>query len=374
MKKISPLKMLCAIAMLATTSTAVAGDGTKSNPYTVAELNAQKDALAASGNTVWVKADLKGLGEDGSRNSNIDTENLGGTNTRYMAALFGDDTGTFTAYSYQILSDLEMSDLTNTKDLLISLNYQKVGHPHGNSTNPQYATDYETQALGEVLHFSLAEIHGALSLTIKGGYRGYHIASSYIIPSQIVAARVNFNYTAAKGASINYGYYDGTEKEYIINKNTALVLMADDATYDFVLSAGYYEQISSNGLNGGKNAGSNPISTADRWHFRFVSTSEKLGFERNGTNDKEVILDSKDEIYLTVNSKDNHFAGNWTWETADKKWISWAGKKYSDFHESGINSLKADSTDGEVYDLTGRKVAVPQKGLYIQNGKKYIAK
>lgn len=60
---------------------AFAGDGTKENPYTVSELNAQKDALATSGATVWVKADLKGLGEDGSL-----TEN---TESNQMAALFG---------------------------------------------------------------------------------------------------------------------------------------------------------------------------------------------------------------------------------------------------------------------------------------------
>ena len=48
-------------------------DGTKANPYTVAELNAQKDVLAASNAVVWVKADLKGLGEDGTSTDNADT-------------------------------------------------------------------------------------------------------------------------------------------------------------------------------------------------------------------------------------------------------------------------------------------------------------
>ena len=49
---------------------AFAGDGTKENPYTVAELLAQKDALANTDKTVWVKADLKGLGEDGTKTDN----------------------------------------------------------------------------------------------------------------------------------------------------------------------------------------------------------------------------------------------------------------------------------------------------------------
>ena len=53
-------------AILTASNAAMAGDGTKESPYTVAELNAQKDALANNGQVVWVKADLKGLGEDGS--------------------------------------------------------------------------------------------------------------------------------------------------------------------------------------------------------------------------------------------------------------------------------------------------------------------
>ena len=368
------LRLLCLATALVATSIAFAGDGTKENPYTVAELNSQKEALAASGNTIWVKADLKGLGEDGKGTDNADTEDSEGKTVRHLAGLFGDDTGEFVAYSWQILGQLALSDLTNTKNLLISLTYGTSGHPYGNSTNPQYASnDYEPADA----HFSLGEVHGALALEIKGGYRGYHIPACYLVPKDIVAARVNFNYTQSKGASINYGYYDGSKerKEYVINKGTALILLAHDGTYDFVLSSALYEQINSNGLNGGKSAGANTIKTADRWHFRFIHEGEKLGFERNGSTDNEVILNSKDEVYLTVNSKENHFGGNWQWETADKKWISWAGNSISDFHEAaGINSPKATDGKSVIYDLQGQQLNEPKKGINIINGKKYIKK
>ena len=114
--------LVLAIAMMAST-TIMAGDGTKNSPYTVSELNAQKDALAASGSLVWVKADLKGLGEDGTSQNNADKDGV-----KQMAALFGDATGTFVAYSWQILGQLDIADLTNTKDLLISLTYGTEGH------------------------------------------------------------------------------------------------------------------------------------------------------------------------------------------------------------------------------------------------------
>lgn len=356
---------------------AFAGDGTKENPYTVSELNAQKEALATSGATVWVKADLKGLGEDGTLTDNADTEE-GGKTVKHMAGLFEDATGTFVAYSWQILGQLAISDLTNTKDLLISLTYGTAGHPYGNSANPQYASNEEpTDA-----HFSLEEVHGALSLSIANGYRGYHIPSSYVVPKDIVAARVASGYTSAKGATISYGYYDGAEegKTYVINKNTALVLLANNGTYDFVLSADYYEQINSNSLNGGTQAGAN-VGTGntnkDRWRFRFVCNSTKTGFERNSDDNATVNLESKDEIYLQVNSKSDHFAGNWTWETEDKKWISWQGKSISDFdtHPTGIQQMKAETTaDDAVYNLQGQRIAEPQKGIYIKNGKKYVTK
>ncbi len=374
MKHSTSIKALALVAALTTASLAYAGDGTKENPYTVAELNAQKAALATSGATVWVKADLKGLGEDGTLNEN--------TESNQMAGLFGDTTGDFVAYSYQILQGLAMSDLTNTKDLLISLTYGETVHKYGNSSNPQYATDYEKNAVSG-LHFSLEEVHGALSLTINGGYRGYHIQSCYVVPKEIVAARVSSGYTSAKGATISYGYYDGAEEEksYIIGKNTALVLLAYDGTYDFVLSAGYIEQINSTSLSGGTQAGAN-VGTGNqntnRWRFRFVNSDTQTGFERNSDDNATVILESKDEIFLTVNSKDNHFAGNWTWETTDKKWISWAGKNIVEFenHTSGIHEVKSETTrDENCYDLQGRRVAnTKSKGLYITNGKKYIAK
>ena len=345
---------------------AFAGDGTKENPYTVSELNAQKDALATSGATVWVKADLKGLGEDGSLSEN--------TETNQMAGLFGDATGTFVAYSFQILQGLAMSDLTNTKDLLISLTYGTAGHPEGSSANPQYATSKEPTTA----HFSLAEVHGALTLNITNGYRGYHIASCYIVPQDIVAIKVSAGYSTSKGAYVNCeNAFDGAAQTYITPKNSSLVLLAEDGNHDIVLAADLYEQKISNGntMSGGTTAGLNKYSNNKTYCFRFVASGDRLGFERNCDNTAEVILNSKDEVYVYVSNSDTNFWGNWTWETPEKNWISWNGKKYSDYHTTAIRQMKAEtSEDGKLYDLQGREVSQPTKGVYIKNGKKFVAK
>ena len=349
---------------------AFAGDGTKENPYTVSELNAQKDALAASGNTVWVKADLKGLGEDGTL-----TVNAG---TKQMAGLFGDATGTFVAYSYQILQGMAMDDFTNTKDLLISLTYGTTVHKYGNTTYPNYATDYEKDAVtGD--HFSLEEVHGALSITFNG-LLGHHIQSCYLVPKDVIAVKVSAGYSAKDGAYVNYTNFDGADATpYATPKNCALVLMAENGTHDFVLTAALYDQLfsNSNALNPGTQAGENKGTTKNRWRLRFVSDETRSGFERNSDEDCTVILGGKEEIFMQVSSLETNFAGNYEWETPDKRWISWKGGKYSDHHTTGITEMvnrQSSIVNEKTFDLQGREVSEPAKGLYIKNGKKYIAK
>jgi hypothetical protein len=80
---------------------------------------------------------------------------------------------------------------------------------------------------------------------------------------------------------------------------------------------------------------------------------------------------------MTINGNDNHFFGNWKWETDDKKWISWAGSTIADFenHASSIDSHTTDTApQAGIYTLLGTRVQQPVKGLYIINGKKTIIK
>lgn len=348
----------------------MAGDGTKENPYTVSELNAQKEALAASGSIVWVKADLKGLGVDGTKTDNATGED----NVKQMAALFGDATGDFVAYSWQILGELTLSDLTNTKDLLIALTYGTTGHPYGNTASPQYASNYEP----ETAHFSLVEVHNALSLNING-LLGYHISSCYIVPKDVIAVKVNAGYSASKGAYVTYTNFDGADATtYVTPKDAALVLMAADGNYDFVLTSALNEQTISNGnsMSPGKQAGVNTGTTKNRTRMAFVNDGTKAGFQKNSDENCTVTLQKKSDVYLQVSSLDNNFYGNYTWETPEKNWISWGGGKYSDYHATNAISTvssKASSEEG-IYSLQGVRMNKLQKGVNIVNGKKMVVK
>lgn len=367
------MKMLAIMATMLTTShAAMAGDGTKENPYTVAELNAQKTALEANGQVVWVKADLKGLGEDGKSTDNADTTGSDGKTVKHMAGLFGDATGDFVGYSWQILGQLALSDLTNTKDLLISLTYGTGSHPSGNTANPQYASNEEPTTP----HFSLDEVHGALSLNIENGYRGYHIASSYIVPADVVAVKVSASYSSKNGANVTYTEFEGASATYVTPKNSALVLIANEGNHDFVLSAALNEQTVSNGnsLNPGTQAGVNTGSTKNRACFAFINDGNKVGFQRNSDDNYTVTLQAKDEVFLLVNTLATNFWGNYAWESDAKNWISWSGKKITDFDftPTSINRLPSAATHqpSPIYDLQGRRVIKPTKGIYVKDNKK----
>lgn len=359
------------VSTLFVCTSVMAGDGTKENPYTVSELNAQKDALASSGNTVWVKADLKGLGEDGTSQSNADTED-GGKTVKHMAALFGDATDSFVAYSWQILGQLELAELTNTTDLLIALTYGTAGHPYGNLQNPQYASNYEpTDA-----HFSLVELHNALQVNIENGLRGYHFSSCLVIPQNVIAVKVSAGYKSGAPAYVNYSNYKGMDAEYVLSKDASVVLMANPGVYDFALGTALYDQTITNGnaLNPGTQAGVNAGTTKNRARFRFVCDGTKSGFERNSDENCTVTLQSKDEVFLQVSSLETNFWGNFPWESDAKNWITWGGGKYSDF-VSAITSVPVQNKENDaIYNLKGQRLQQKQQGLNIVSGKKIVVK
>jgi len=352
------------------TETTTTADGSHDNPYTVAQLLAQREQLAASSNTVWVKASLLGLGDDGLGQSNADTEDADGKTVRHMAARFGDATDNFVAYSWQILGQLDMADLTNTSDLLIALTYGTDGHPFGNTANAQYASNEEP---GEP-HFSLAKVEGALTVTISNGLRGYHVPACYQVPEGIIAVKVSAGYSSKNGAYVNYTNFSGSDAQYVTPKNGAFVLMANDGTYPLTLSADLYEQTmsNSNALNPGTQAGLNAGTTKNRARLRFVNDGTKVGFERNSDENCTVMLEAKEEVFIQVSSLENNFWGNYAWENEQKNWIGWAGGSYTSDIIPPVAATQ--HLPAVIHNLQGQRLATMQKGINIVAGKKILVR
>lgn len=372
--------MAVMMVMLLVCNVAMAGNGTKDNPYTPAELNAQKEALKEKAmsmlpfesNIVWVRADLKGLGEDGQSTVNATTEQVnpetGKTeNVYHLAGLFGNGTGEFVAYSWQILGEVAMEDFTNTEDLLIALTYQQHSHTYANRDNPWQGQDYEP----DDFHFSLVEVYGALSVEIKNGYRGFHMPACYVIPEGVCATTVNAGVSNKEGAYVKYRYYDGaSEQAYVTPKNSGVVLMAKDGIYDFVLTTDYYEPVmaSSNALYGGTQAGTNAGTKKNRTRLRFVNDGTKCGFQKNSDENCTVILDSKDEVFLEVSSAATNFGGKWNWETEAHDWITWGGGSYEDQHAT---YAKFDFTTGDLHYI-GETAADTKGWIYDEKFTSYF--
>ena len=58
--------------------------------------------------------------------------------------------------------------------------------------------------------------------------------------------------------------------------------------------------------------------------------------------------------------------------TTDNRFMVYCAITVTD--ETPVTDIEADKTDGQVYDLSGREVTKPMKGIYIKDGKKVMIK
>ena len=69
-------------------------------------------------------------------------------------------------------------------------------------------------------------------------------------------------------------------------------------------------------------------------------------------------------LYVPIGSKEKYLqAEGW------KKFLN-----IVEYDATSISSVSSASDSKVIYNLNGRRIASPQKGIYIQNGKKYFAK
>lgn len=341
------LKIKATMAVLAITSLAYAGDGTKTSPYTVSE------ALSISetrNDTIWITGDLKGMGKDGTLQANNADERAD------SAAVITDGTKELTIWSYEILGGLSMEDLTNTNGLLISGLFKKNDETVGR-------------------HFSIYEIHKALTLNFPNGYKGYHIQAAYKLPQGVKACNVRASYSSnSQEAKISYTYYSG-DTLWVSGKNTPLILIGAKGDHEFVLTSQYKPYSMSVGLQAGTNTGLNTVTQSNRYLFRFIANADSVGFVRNSDNQKEVTLASKDEVSLIVSCSTNSYWTYGTFDDGDKKcWIKWRGETPEDIGTSiKGHEDRLLTRDEKYYDLQGRRITEePQKGIFIHKGKKVI--
>ena len=100
------------------------------------------------------------------------------------------------------------------------------------------------------------------------------------------------------------------------------------------------------------------------------SQSEALVFKANYLDNGTVYFTTLDGVYLTMDLADYTIYGGRELVNA----ATW-GIRRVEQNNTAIEEVNVDGlSDGEVYDLTGRKVENPVKGVYIIDGKKVLVK
>ena len=143
--------------------------------------------------------------------------------------------------------------------------------------------------------------------------------------------------------------------------DTPLYLTADVAvSFDVPILEGDPETIETNLLKGSASTTKSLTSTEDTKYYAFGVQDGEAGFYLVPSSGSFISAAGKAYLELTAEqaSAESRLAFN-----------------FVDGETTGISeSVSKAATDGRYYDLQGRRVALPTKGLYIVNGKKVIVK
>lgn len=114
-----------------------------------------------------------------------------------------------------------------------------------------------------------------------------------------------------------------------------------------------------------------------------VNCENGLGFDVDGGyndyGDLFVYIDGEEgnvQLHAGSNNpvaEDFNVSAQFCFEIDNKQYVYYA-KLVSIAEYAGIETVKADTRNGIIYDLQGRRIAQPTKGLYIRDGRKFMVK
>ena len=164
------------------------------------------------------------------------------------------------------------------------------------------------------------------------------------------------------------------------SSNSGLVLTASPGTYTLTLTdREATKQFFSTSAYWTAEPGT--VTQKDRRLYKFVNTEGHVGFERDekyaADRYQSCDMGEGDHLYLPVSEKMMERLSATLETTADNlQFIPWSQLwGCPSAPSTGFSSIKASvKADRQSYDLTGRKAAARQRGLLINNGKKYIVK
>lgn len=310
-----------------TTYDPTANDGSEAKPYTVTEALALINTLGtASSSSIYVK----GIVSTGLSNIVNDPSNsYDGTATYYISSdgTTSNQLMLYRGYNLGKTKFTAESDLTVGDEVTVYGTVKMFNStPEFNSNN--YITQYK--------HASDPEVK---SLEVKAAeYRTYVASANLIVPTGVKAY-------IATGETSNTLTLKSVAK---IKVGTPVILNATEGYYSFEITDETVTYPETNLLKISDGTTTNGV-------FVLAKNSTEVGFYKwmGGAL-------SPGKVYVDAPAGAREFLGF----------------VFDDEDTTGINQIANESlkVDGQFFDLQGRKVANPTKGLYIVNGKKVVIK
>ena len=160
-----------------------------------------------------------------------------------------------------------------------------------------------------------------------------------------------------------------TTDEYAITLDLKTAADSLGVTVDDLLDPNnyYLRGLTAEGVYGeGQNAENGLSFNYDGGYDKYGSMYFTLG---QSGDEVQLIMCSNDEV-----EEDYQADGQFCFEVADKQYIYYV-KFVSEEVYTGIDDVTAKTVkNGMIYDLSGRRVVKPVRGIYVQDGKKFVVK
>lgn len=220
--------------------------------------------------------------------------------------------------------------------------------------------------------------------------------TTVVIPETgVLPIKPSRNFTGDKGlfacsmfGSNSSGLYFTTYllNDYVIysttNSSSGLFLVGKPGTYHLTLTdAEVTGRVNSTSISWQEEAGQ--AYKKQRWLYKYVVKDGKPGFERNEKYAADAYqycdLDEGEHIYLPLAENNLNKIAELLGTTKEAlSFIPWDGPwknapTAEEIEAAGISNLQPSPiTHHQLFDLQGRRVGNPRKGVYIENGKKYV--
>ncbi len=158
--------------------------------------------------------------------------------------------------------------------------------------------------------------------------------------------------------------------EDIIPANTGVIVRAEEGTYSFVESSETPAAVSGNLLTG--TVAATYVKPAAATAYVLSKVDGVIGMYRAKLNADGTFKNNANKAYMLLSDIST---GEGNLDTSDPGAQLSAGYRFDFSGFTGVESVEAEGAENAVYyDLSGRRVENPVKGIYIVNGRKVLIK